>query len=64
MNQSKPIDLYPPPDTKVNFDAATAFARKITKGKKVIQLTKAHRGQTASIDNGYILIDRKWRSKD
>ncbi|MFB0514101.1 MAG: hypothetical protein ACETVQ_00840 [Candidatus Bathyarchaeia archaeon] len=56
------MNSCPPADSKVYFAAATAFAERINVKKKRIQLTKAHRGYMATLDNGYILIDRKWYS--
>ena len=52
----------PPAGSKVYFASATAFAERIGVKKKKIQLTKAHRGCMATLDNGFILIDRKWYS--
>ena len=52
----------PPAGSIVYFAVATAFAKKIFVKPKLIQLTKAHRGTVATLDNGWLLIDKKWYS--
>ncbi|HEX69609.1 MAG TPA: hypothetical protein ENG10_04875 [Candidatus Bathyarchaeota archaeon] len=53
-------ELLPKVGTKILFKAATAFARKIT-FKGLVILSGSHRGQMATLDNGYIIIDRLGR---
>ena len=60
LNQSEPHTIFPPPLTRINFRSATAFVRKIILGKKIIQLSKTHRGRTASMDDGWLIIDQQW----
>lgn len=50
----------PTPNTKIIFASATAFVRKYTVGKKQIKFTSSHRGTRISLNQGYIIIDRRW----
>ena len=59
---SKATELTPPGGTKVNFEAAVVFARKIVVAKKPIMLTGAHRGMKASLDLGWLIIEERWYS--
>lgn len=55
--------ICPEIGTKVLFAAATAYARKIDIKDKLVKLTSSHRGQVATIDNGWIIIDQEWYAK-
>ena len=50
----------PPEGARIDFLAATVFARKIVIGKKLVVLTGCDRGQKASLDVGWIIIDKQW----
>jgi len=57
-------EINPPEGCKVNFTAATAFARKIVHNqKKRVMLTGNHKGTVATIDLGWIIIDQEWYTK-
>ena len=56
------MDSCPPAGSKVYFASATAFAERINVKKKRIQITKTHRGYMATLDNGLIIIEKKWYS--
>lgn len=56
-------DLCPEIGTRVLFLAATAFARKIDVKRKLVVLTGSDRGQVASIDSGWLIIDQAWFAK-
>jgi len=56
------LDSTPPAGSKIFFAAATAFAEHIIKKDKKIPITKTHRGYMATLDNGYLIIDKKWYS--
>lgn len=58
----KEEDICPEAGSKVHFAAATAFAERIELKKRKLQISKAHRGYMATLDNGWILIDQKWYS--
>jgi hypothetical protein len=60
----KESDLIPAADTKVHFNAATAFVRdaRIVNHEKPIFLSGAHRGIRVTLDSGYILVEREWFS--
>ena len=49
--------------SKILFLAATAFARKIDVKKNLVALSSSHRGQVATMDNGWIIIDQAWYPK-
>jgi len=53
-------ELSPPGGTKVNFASAVIFARKIVVSKKLVMLTSSHRGMSANVENGWLIIDQKW----
>lgn len=55
-------ELSPEENTKINFFAASAFIRKYKVFPKPIVLTGKDRGRRISLDKGYLIIDRKWRS--
>ena len=55
-------DICPEPVVKVFFAAATAFAERIDKKDKRVQVSGDHRGFMAILDNGFIIIDQKWYS--
>ena len=59
---SKRNELNPPGGTKVNFEAAVVFARKIVVSKKPMMLTGAHRGMKANVDLGWLIIEERWYS--
>lgn len=64
LTESNKREICPEEGCKVNFTAATAFARKIVHNeKKVVSLTGNHRGTVATIDLGWIIIDQKWYTK-
>jgi hypothetical protein len=52
-------ELTPPGGTKVNFEAAVVFARKIVVAKKPIMLS-SHRGMKANVDYGWLIIEERW----
>lgn len=58
----KTQEFCPEPDCKILFAAATAYAERIKKKERKIQISKAHRGYMATLDNGWIIIDQKWYS--
>jgi uncharacterized protein YggU (UPF0235/DUF167 family) len=53
-------EIRPPEGAKVNFTAATVFARKIDVAKRQVMLTGGHKGNKASLDIGWLIIDRQW----
>ena len=53
-------EISPPASTKVYFEAAFVFARKIVVRKNVIKLTGKHRGKMARLDKGWLIIEEKW----
>lgn len=55
-------DICPEPGVKVFFAAATAFAERIDRKDKRVQISGAHRGFVATLDNGFIIIDQRWYS--
>jgi len=55
-------DFCPQPGSKIYFAAATAFAERINLKKKKVQISETHRGVSATLDNGYMIIDQKWYS--
>lgn len=55
-------DIVPEVNSKVYFAAATAFAERIKQKKKKVQISRAHRGYMATLDNGFLIIDQKWYS--
>lgn len=55
-------DFCPEPGSKVYFAAATVYAERINRKKKKVQISGAHRGYMAVLDNGHMLIDQKWYS--
>lgn len=55
-------DVCPPVGSKIYFAAAVAFAERIDVKKKKIQISGAHRGYMATLDNGHIIIEEKWYS--
>ena len=55
-------EITPPGGTKINFEAAVVFARKIVVSKKPIMLTGAHRGMKANIDLGWLIVEERWYS--
>jgi len=56
-------EILPEEGTKVLFLSASAFARKIYVRKNPIAFSSSHRGQFATIDDGYLIIDQAWYSK-
>lgn len=56
--------IIPEEGVKVLFAAAAAFGEKIRVRKQRVQLTGAHTGQAATIDNGWIIIEQKWYAKE
>lgn len=56
-------EIRPEEGAKVLFLSASAFARKIDVKKKVIAFSSSHRGQTATLDDGWIIIDQAWYPK-
>ncbi len=44
----------------IHFTAATAYARKINVSPQLVRLTGGHRGQTAKLDLGYLIIEKRW----
>jgi hypothetical protein len=46
------------------FRAATVYARKISVREGLVRLSGVHRGKIAKIDNGYIIIEEQWFSKN
>lgn len=58
----KKKDICPEPGSKVFFAAATAFAERIKPKKRKVQISAAHRGYVATLDNGFIIIEQKWYS--
>lgn len=55
-------EICPEPNSIIYFSAATVYAEKINKKEKRVQISKAHRGYVATVDNGYMIIDKKWYS--
>jgi len=60
LGTKRKFEISPPPLTKVNFAAATAFVRKFVIKKKIIRLTGDHRGRELMLDLGYIIIEKEW----
>lgn len=58
----KENDICPEPGSKVLFAAAIAFAERIKLKKRKVKISRAHRGYAARLDNGFIIIERKWYS--
>jgi len=58
VKKSNSQKLFPPGGSRVFFSAATAFARKITLGTKLVGLTSRDRGMTGSLESGYLLIEQ------
>ena len=42
------------------FKKATLYARKIDKKRYTVRLTSGDRGQVAKVEDGHIVIERKW----
>jgi len=42
------------------FKRATLYARKIDKKRYTVRITCGDRGQVAKVENGHIVIERKW----
>lgn len=57
MSQS---EITPSANTRVNFEAATAFIRKYCIQKKPIMLTGRDRGSRVTLDAGWIIVDQQW----
>ena len=55
-------EITPLGGTRINFEAAVVFARKIVVSKKPIMLTGAHRGMKANVDLGWLIIEERWYS--
>jgi hypothetical protein len=53
-------EITPPNNTRINFEAATAFVRKCVINKKPIRLTGGHKGSRVTLDAGWILIEQAW----
>lgn len=47
-------------DDAIPFKKATAYARKINVSSKLVRLTKEHRGMSAKLKSGYLIIEREW----
>jgi hypothetical protein len=47
----------------IDFIAATVYGRKIDLLPKLVMLTGGHKGQSAKVDLGYILIEKEWHPK-
>jgi hypothetical protein len=56
-------EIRPREGVKVLFLSASAFARKINVKKNPIAFSSSHRGQFATIDDGYLIIDQEWYPK-
>lgn len=56
-------EIRPPEGTKILFLSASAFARKIDVKKKTIAFSSSHRGQAATLDDGWFIIDQAWYPK-
>jgi hypothetical protein len=56
-------EIRPEEETKVLFLSASAFARKIDVKKKIVAFSSSHRGQAATLDDGWIIIDQAWYPK-
>jgi hypothetical protein len=55
-------DIVPNIGSRVFFAAATAYAERINRKDKRVQISGAHRGFMATLDNGFLIIDQKWYS--
>jgi hypothetical protein len=53
-------EITPLADTRVNFEAATAFVRKCIPHNKPIMLTGRDKGIRVTLDAGYLIIDQQW----
>jgi len=53
-------EITPDAGTKVNFESAAVFARKIVISKKPVMLTGSHRGMKAEVEIGWLIVDQKW----
>jgi hypothetical protein len=62
LSESK-REIRPPEGAKVLFLSASAFARKIDVKKKTVAFSSSHRGQVATLDDGWLIIDRAWYPK-
>jgi hypothetical protein len=60
---AKSNELSPVENTKVLFQKATVFARKIDKDNKPISFTGSHRGQRAKCEAGFLLIEKQWNPR-
>ena len=59
----KSVPSSPPAGSKVFFAAAVACAERIKMKEKRIQISGAHRGVMATLDNGWIIIEKQWYSR-
>lgn len=53
-------EISPKGGTKINFGAASVFARKIRLFKKPIRLTGSHRGRRANLTSGWLIVEQEW----
>ncbi len=53
-------DIYPNAGSKISFAAAIVYAEKINLKPRKIQISKSHRGYMATLDNGFMIIEKKW----
>jgi len=58
----KDEDISPEAGSRVYFAAATVYAERIKLKDKKVQISGAHRGYMAVLDNGFLIIDQKWYS--
>ena len=56
-------EIRPKAGMKIQFLSASAFARKIDVKKKPIAFSSSHRGQFATLDDGWLIIDQAWYAK-
>lgn len=56
-------EIRPKEGVKVLFLAASAFARNIDVKKRLVAFSSSHRGQVATLDDGWIIIDQAWYAK-
>lgn len=53
-------EITPKGNTKVNFEAATAYVRKYVVHKKPVMLTSSHKGSRLTLDVGWLIIEQEW----
>lgn len=44
----------------IHFKSIRILARRIKLEKRLVRLTAAHRGQTATADEGYVIVRKRW----